>query len=64
VRVLDGGAVTDVVSTGRGCYACALGGPDGHTLFLCTAEGYDPGSIALGTGSIEMVRVDVPGTTL
>jgi sugar lactone lactonase YvrE len=62
VRVLDGGAVTDVISTGRGCYACALGGPDGRTLFLCVADGYDPSSIALRTGSIEMVRVEVPGT--
>jgi sugar lactone lactonase YvrE len=60
VRVLDGGAVTDVVRTERGCYACALGGPDGRTLFLCVADGYDPSSIAQRTGTIEMVRVDVP----
>jgi sugar lactone lactonase YvrE len=61
VRVLEGGAVTDVVRTDRGCYACALGGPDGRTLFLCVAEGHDRGSMALRTGCIEMVRVDVPG---
>jgi sugar lactone lactonase YvrE len=61
VRVEEGGAVTDVIATERGCYACALGGPDGRTLFLCTAVGYDPASIALGSGSIEMARVDVPG---
>jgi sugar lactone lactonase YvrE len=60
VRVLDGGTVTDVIKTDRGCYACALGGPDGHTLFLCVADGYAPASIALHTGAIEMVRVDVP----
>lgn len=60
VRVLDGGAVTDVIGTHRGCYACALGGSDGRTLFLCVAEGYDPASIALRTGSIEMVQVEVP----
>jgi sugar lactone lactonase YvrE len=62
VRVQDGGAVTDIVGTGRGCYACALGGPDGRTLFLCVADGYDPSSIALRTGSIEMVRVAIPGS--
>ena len=61
VRVLPGGTITDVIPTERGCYACALGGPDGRTLFLCTAEGYDPGSQALRTGSIEMVRVNEPG---
>jgi sugar lactone lactonase YvrE len=62
VRVQDGGAVTDIVGTERGCYACALGGPDGRTLFLCVADGYDPSSIALRTGSIEMVRVAIPGS--
>ncbi len=50
VRVLDGGAVTDVLSTERGCYACALGGPDGRTLFLCVADGYDRSSMALRNG--------------
>jgi len=62
VRVLEGGAITDVIQLERGCYACALGGSDGRTLFLCTAAGYDPGSMALCTGSIEMVRVSVPGS--
>jgi sugar lactone lactonase YvrE len=62
VRVQDGGAVTDVISTDRGCYACALGGTDGRTLFLCLADGYDPSSMALRTGSIETVRVDVPSS--
>jgi len=61
VRVLPGGTITDVVQTERGCYACSLGGPDGRTLFLCTADGYDPGSQALHTGSIEIVRVSEPG---
>lgn len=60
VRVLEGGTITDVIRTERGCYACALGGPDGRTLFLCVADGYDRGSMALRTGSIEMVSVDVP----
>jgi len=59
VRVLDGGSVTDIVNTDRGCYACALGGADGRTLFLCLADGYDPSSLALRSGSIETVRVDV-----
>ena len=38
LRVLEGGEITDRLSTGElACYACALGGPDGHTLFLCAA---------------------------
>jgi sugar lactone lactonase YvrE len=64
VRVLEGGAVTDVIGTDRGCYACALGGADGRTLFLCVAAGYDRGSMALRTGSIEMVPVDVPSAQI
>jgi sugar lactone lactonase YvrE len=62
VRVLDGGSVTDVIPTERGCYACALGGTDGRTLFLCLADGYGPNSMALRTGSVETVRVDVPSS--
>ena len=60
VRVVEGGTITDVIRTERGCYACALGGPDGRTLFLCVADGYAPSSMALRTGSIEMVPVDIP----
>lgn len=38
VRVRPGGEIADSVSTGEnGCYACALGGADGRTLFLCVA---------------------------
>jgi sugar lactone lactonase YvrE len=62
VRVVEGGEITDVIQTERGCYACALGGADGRTLFLCLADGHDPAAMALHAGSIEMVRVDVPGS--
>ncbi|MBW0104033.1 SMP-30/gluconolactonase/LRE family protein [Pseudonocardia sp. KRD291] len=41
VRVRPGGEIVDSVSTGEnGCYACALGGADGRTLFLCTAPSF------------------------
>jgi sugar lactone lactonase YvrE len=62
VRVTEGGTITDVVATERGCYACALGGAGGRSLFLCTADGYDPGAMAKRTGSIEFVEVAVAGT--
>ena len=37
VRVADGGEVLDIVFTDELCFACALGGPDGRTLFMLTA---------------------------
>lgn len=43
LRVARGGRVLQEVSTGRAmhAYACALGGPDGRTLFLCVAPDHD-----------------------
>ncbi len=64
VRVREGGAVTDVVDTGRGCFACALGGPDRTTLFLLTGEGFTAEAIRQRTGAIETVEVAVPGAGL
>lgn len=40
VRVRPQGAVVETVDVGTGVYACALGGEDGRTLFLCTAPGF------------------------
>jgi sugar lactone lactonase YvrE len=64
VRVREGGEITDVVGTGRGCFACALGGPDRTTLFLLTAEGFSGEAIRKRTGAIETVEVSVPGAGL
>jgi sugar lactone lactonase YvrE len=60
IRVREGGEITDVIPTERGCYACALGGSDGRTLFLCTADGYDLEALARQTGAIETTQVQVP----
>jgi sugar lactone lactonase YvrE len=38
IRVREGGEVLDTVAADRGCFACMLGGPDGRTLFIATAE--------------------------
>ena len=38
VRIAEGGEVLDVIETGQNCYACMLGGGDGRTLFMLTAE--------------------------
>jgi sugar lactone lactonase YvrE len=37
VRVTEGGTITDTVTTTQNAYACALGGPDGRHLLVCTA---------------------------
>ena len=50
LRVERGGRVTHVVDTApHACVACALGGPDGHTLFLMVG--------VLGGGFVERDRV-------
>ena len=62
VRVREGGEVTDVVDVpGRHAIACALGGDDGRTLFLCTSPTHgeaDRSRAELGA-QVEVVTVDV-----
>jgi sugar lactone lactonase YvrE len=60
VRVLDGSIVDEVVP-GSGVFACALGGEDGRTLFLCCAPDFDPNArAATREGQVRAVRVDIP----
>jgi sugar lactone lactonase YvrE len=61
LRVREGGEVVDRVDTGRGCFACMLGGPERRTLFLMTAEGFAGAAIRGRTAAVEVVEVDVPG---
>jgi len=64
VRVIEGGEVTDIVDTpGRHGIACALGGPDGRTLYMITSttHGERGESQAARTGAIETTTVRVPG---
>jgi sugar lactone lactonase YvrE len=48
IRVSEGGAILDTIpmTAGRGAYACALGGDDGRTLYICTAEGDEHDRVA------------------
>lgn len=66
VRVVEGGLVTDRVSTGdRFAVAPALGGPDGRTLFVCTSEHLlPPETVEKRTGRIEYAQVKVPAASL
>jgi sugar lactone lactonase YvrE len=38
VRVCEGGKVLDAIDLPLPCFSCALGGPDGKTLFMVAAE--------------------------
>ena len=59
VRVREGGEVLDVVETERGCFSCTLGGTDGRTLFLVTAD-WPPATAGAASGQVLAHRVDVP----
>lgn len=66
LRVAPGGVVTARIPTGdSGAYACALGGADRRTLYVCTAPTSVPEEATrLRGGRIERARVDVPGAGL
>lgn len=61
MRVVDG-RIEERISTGdQGCYAVALGGPAGRTLFVCTSGSWIPDEAkALRNGRVSVVEVDVP----
>ena len=64
LRVREGGEVLEQVTLDRACFACMLGGEDGRTLFLMTAEWR--GVERMGelfrsqTGQVQAMRVDLP----
>lgn len=61
VRVREGGEITDRVDIGQGAFACMLGGDDGRTLFIVSADSSDESVVAgKATGVIRTMRVDVP----
>ena len=61
VRVREGGEVLDTVELDRGCFACALGGSDGRTLFMVAAEWPDVMSEGSRTGCVFAAEVSVGG---
>lgn len=61
VRVLEGGAIAETISTEpRGSFAAMLGGDDGRTLFILTNSISGPEAAQRKDGRIEIVEVDVP----
>jgi sugar lactone lactonase YvrE len=60
VRIAEGGEILDVVETGQLCFACMLGGDDGKTLFMLTADSADAhAAAAKPTGRIVTCTVGV-----
>ncbi|MET7966499.1 SMP-30/gluconolactonase/LRE family protein [Micromonospora sp. NPDC005305] len=61
VRVAEGGRVLDRVDLDRGCFACALGGPDGRTLHLVATQ-WSPAALSGGprTGQVRTLRAPAP----
>lgn len=65
LRVAAGGEVLATVRTVGAPYACALGGDDRRTLYICTSESDDPAEAAARrSGRIEAMAVEVPGDGL
>lgn len=62
MRVVQGVGAVQWIPTGeRGAYGCALGGSDGRTLYVCTAESSNPARTReLRSGRIETARVPTP----
>ncbi|MDN5750478.1 MAG: SMP-30/gluconolactonase/LRE family protein [Pseudonocardia sp.] len=59
VRVAAGGEVLARIELDRGCFSCALGGPDGRTLFLVANRWGE--EAAEPAGRVLTVRVPVAG---
>ena len=59
--IAPGGKVLDVVDTQQQCYACMLGGDDGRTLFMLTAEtSIAHEAAATPKGKLLITTVDAP----
>lgn len=64
IRVEEEGRVTHDLSTPARAYGCALGGPDGRTLFVCTADTFHTGpALARKSSAVVTVRVETPAVT-
>ena len=61
IRVQEGGALLDKVEVDRGAFACMLGGENGNTLFISTAnDSTEETCLMEKSARIEVIEVDVP----
>jgi sugar lactone lactonase YvrE len=63
LRVREGGEVLQRIELDRFCFACMLGGADGTTLFMMTADWNGPENVGKGprTGQVLTVAAPAPG---
>ena len=62
IRVCEGGRIADRIACTQPAIACALGGADGHTLYMVSGPTTHPGqALATRTGRIDSIRVAVAG---
>ena len=63
VRVAEGGEVLQTIEVDRGCFACALGGPDRATLLLVCQEWRGPEGMFSEprTGQVLIMEAPAPG---
>ena len=58
-RYEEGGKITDRIATPNRAYACMLGGSNGNTLFVCTADASEPDAAkAIKSGKIYSISVN------
>jgi sugar lactone lactonase YvrE len=62
VRVREGGGVLQTIELDRGCFACALGGPEKRTLFMMAQEWNGPEGMFEGprTGQVLVTQAPAP----
>ena len=60
VRVREGGQVLETIDLDRGCFACALGGTNGTTLFVLAQEWSGPGNMFKGPRSGLVLTTKAP----
>ena len=60
VRVREGGEVLDAVEHDRGCFSCALGGPERKTLFVVAQEWHGAERMAGGERTGQVLAIPAP----
>jgi sugar lactone lactonase YvrE len=60
VRVREGGEVVQTIELDRGCFACALGGEDGRTLFMMATEWRGPENMFAEPRTGQVLTADAP----
>ena len=61
IRVQEGGALLDKVEVDMGAFACMLGGENGNTLFISTAnDSTEETCLKERSARIEVIDVDIP----